>query len=100
MTAIRPATDADLDAVATLHATRIGEGFLSSLGPGFLRRLYRRVLRSPDGFVIVATDGPRVVGFVAGIGDLGALYRRFVVHDGVAAGVAALPRLVPPRSRG
>ena len=94
MTTTRTAVDADLDAVAALHATRIGEGFLSSLGEGFLRRLYRRVLRSPDGFVLVAADGPRVVGFVAGTGDLGALYRRFVVHDGVVAGLAALPRLV------
>lgn len=94
MTTIRAATDADLDRVAALHASRISEGFLSSLGPAFLRRLYRRVLRSPDGFVIVAVVDGRVAGFAAGIGDLGALYRRFVVHDGLVAGLAALGRLV------
>jgi ribosomal protein S18 acetylase RimI-like enzyme len=95
---IRTAGSADLGAVAALHADRIGEGFLSRLGPAFLRRLYRRVLHSSDGFVLVATDpavsGPRVIGFVAGIGSVGALYRRFVVRDGLVAGTLAAPRLV------
>ena len=95
---VRAAGPADLAAVAALHADRIGEGFLSSLGPGFLRRLYRRVLASPDGFVLVATPsgsaaGP-VVGFVAGVGSVGALYRRFLVRDGIVAGVLAAPKLV------
>jgi ribosomal protein S18 acetylase RimI-like enzyme len=94
MTDLRPAGPADLAAVATLHADRIAEGFLSSLGPAFLRRLYGRVLRSPDGFVLVAADGPRVVGFVAGVADLGRLYKQFVLHDGVVAGLAAAPRLL------
>ncbi|MGZ4754409.1 MAG: GNAT family N-acetyltransferase [Acidimicrobiia bacterium] len=79
--------------MAALHAERIAEGFLSSLGPGFLRRLYGRVLASEDGFVLVADDDG-VVGFVAGVGDLGALYRRFLLRDGIVAGLAAAPRLV------
>jgi ribosomal protein S18 acetylase RimI-like enzyme len=92
---VRAATDADLPTVATLHAERIGEGFLSSLGPGFLRRLYRRVLRSDDGFVLVAGDPGRApTGFVAGVGSVGALYRSFLLHDGVVAGALAAPRLV------
>jgi ribosomal protein S18 acetylase RimI-like enzyme len=95
---IRAAVPDDLAAVAALHADRIGEGFLSSLGPGFLRRLYRRVLESPDGFVLVATPaasaaGP-VLGFVAGVGSVGALYRRFLLRDGIVAGVRAAPKLV------
>ena len=93
---VRPARASDVGAVAGLHADRIGEGFLSSLGPAFLARLYRRVLRSDDGFVLVATDGGAgpVLGFVAGVGSVGALYRRFLIHDGVIAGLRAAPRLV------
>ena len=95
---VRAAAPADLGVVAALHADRIGEGFLSSLGTAFLRRLYRRVLRSTDGFVLVATDpavsGPRVIGFVAGVGSVGALYRRFLVRDGVVAGALAASQLV------
>ena len=100
---VRFATVADVDAVAALHADRIAEGFLVTLGPAFLRRLYRRIVRSPRGFVLVA-DGPadgtrRVVGFVAVADDTAALYREFVLHDGVRAGLAAAPGIVrAPRS--
>ncbi len=91
---IRPATDADLPVIARLHAERIAEGFLSSLGPGFLRRLYRRVLRSDGSFVLVAAADATVQGFVAGVPDLGALYREFMLRDGVVAGVLAAPKLL------
>ena len=90
---IRPATDADLAAVANLHAERISEGFLSSLGTGFLRRLYRRVLRTERSLLLVAAAGDEVRGFVAGVADVGALYREFLWHDGLIAGALAAPRL-------
>lgn len=92
---VRPATDADLSQVADLHASRISEGFLSSLGVPFLARLYRRVLASADSFVLVADHGTvPTVGFVAGVADVGGLYRRFLIRDGLVAGVRAAPRLV------
>lgn len=91
---IRPATDADLPTIARLHAARIAEGFLSSLGPAFLRRLYRRVLRSDGSFVLVATGDDSVQGFVAGVPDVGALYREFMLRDGVVAGTVAAPKLL------
>lgn len=95
---VRPATSVDLPRVAELHAERISEGFLSSLGLPFLCRLYARALSSPDSFILV-NDGQRngpsdVNGFVAGVEDLGAFYRRFVLRDGIAAGLRAAPRLV------
>jgi ribosomal protein S18 acetylase RimI-like enzyme len=84
--------------LAELHATRMTEGFLSELGPRFLRILYRRIVASPDAFVFVVEaplDGTKtVVGFAAGALDVGDLYRRFVLRDGVIAGIAAAPRLV------
>ncbi len=101
---LRLAGDADAARLAELHATRITDGFLPSLGPGFLTRLYRRVARSPDSFAYVATDagpegrdgsgGGRVMGFAAATEDIGKLYRSFALHDGVVAGIAAAPRLL------
>jgi len=91
---LRPARQGDARAVATLHARLITEGFLSSLGPRFLHRLYRRIVRSEDCFVLVAHDAGTPVGFIAGTESLGRLYRRFLVHDGVVAGLSAPVRIV------
>jgi len=91
---VRVGTEADADIVAALHASEISEGFLPSLGRTFLARLYRRIVRSPRSFLLVADDDGRAVGFVAGSEDVGALYRSFLLHDGVAAGLRALPRIV------
>ncbi|MEP6624048.1 MAG: GNAT family N-acetyltransferase [Acidimicrobiia bacterium] len=91
---IRLATATDLPRVADLHVTRISEGFLSSLGTSFLRRLYRRVLRTPEAFVLVDERDGEVVGFVAGVANLSVLYRTFLVRDGVIAAISAAPRVV------
>jgi ribosomal protein S18 acetylase RimI-like enzyme len=91
---VRPGTEADAAAAAVLHATSIAEGFLSALGPRFLSRLYRRIVLSPDAFLLVADDGGRTAGFIAGALDLRALYRRFIVHDGLPAALSSLPLLL------
>ena len=101
MPIVRFATVADVDAVAALHADRIAEGFLVTLGPAFLRRLYGRIVRSPRAFVLVA-DSPtggahRVDGYVAVADDTAALYREFLLHDGVRAGLAAAPVIMRAR---
>jgi ribosomal protein S18 acetylase RimI-like enzyme len=93
MTDVRTGTEADASAAASLHASQITEGFLSSLGRPFLTRLYRRVARSPQSFVLVAQQDDTVVGFVAGSEDVRVLYRSFLLHDGVAAAISALPQL-------
>ena len=91
---LRWATPADAPRLAALHVSEIGEGFLATLGSGFLRALYRRVVRDPGSFAVVAaTDNEDVVGFVAGTVDTAALYRRFLARDGAVAGASALPRL-------
>jgi ribosomal protein S18 acetylase RimI-like enzyme len=91
---VRTGGDADAPAAARLHAGRIGEGFLSFLGPAFLTRLYRRIARTDGSFLLVADDGGTVVGFIAGSADIGRLYRSFLVRDGLAAGLSAAPRLI------
>ena len=80
--------------LADMHARRINEGFLASLGPVFLGRLYRRVVRSPRAFAMVAEENGRVVAFCAAAENVGRLYREFMVRDGIQAGVASAPRLV------
>lgn len=92
----RLARDTDAARLAELHASRITDGFLPSLGPAFLARLYRRIVRSTDSFAYVVTDEPsdRVVGFAAATADLGQLYRSFALRDGVVAGIVAAPQLL------
>jgi ribosomal protein S18 acetylase RimI-like enzyme len=90
---------ADAGVAAHLHADRIGQGFLSLLGPRFLGRLYRRICLDPGSFLIVATDGGlpgdgAVVGFVAGSADVPGLYRSFLWRDGVVAALPTLGHLV------
>ena len=91
---IRLGTQADARAAARLHATEINEGFLPTLGAAFLTRLYRRIVRDPDSFLLVAEDGGHIEGFIAGTDDVGALYKSFALRDGVVAGIAAAPRIV------
>ena len=94
---VRLATVADARAIASLHADRIGEGFLVTLGPAFLGRLYRRIVQSPGAFVLVvdrpgggAAAGARPIGgFIAVAEHTGALYREFLIRDGAPAALAA-----------
>ena len=91
---VRAGTDADASAAACLHATAITEGFLSSLGPRFLTRLYRRMVRDPSSFLLVAEEDGAVIGHAAATENVSHLYRQFLLRDGVVAGIAAAPRLL------
>ena len=77
-----------------LHSGQIQGGFLSLLGPGFLRHLYRRICLSQGSFLVVAEDDGGVIGFVAGSADVGALYRDFLVHDGLRVAWGSAGRLL------
>ena len=91
---IRRATVADVDAMAALHAECIAEGFLVTLGPAFLRRLYGRIVRSSRAFAMVASERDGVVGYVACAVDTGAFYREFAWRDGLVAGTVAAARII------
>jgi len=84
----------DAVSAADLHARLISEGFLSSLGPRFLGRLYRRITRSEGSFLLIAESGGTTVGFIAGSVATGRLYRSFLTRDGIAAFLSAPVRLV------
>jgi ribosomal protein S18 acetylase RimI-like enzyme len=90
---VRLAAEGDADRLAELHASRIRDGFLASLGRGFLARLYRRIVASDGAFAFVAAEAPssRVIGFTAAAVDTGTLYREFAVHDGWKVGLTVLP---------
>lgn len=90
---LRVGTEADATGAALLHGGQISEGFLSSLGPGFLRLLYRRIVHAPASFLLVLVEGDRTVGFIAGSTDVGGLYRTFMLRDGAAVVVTSALRL-------
>jgi ribosomal protein S18 acetylase RimI-like enzyme len=81
----------DAPAIAGLHAERIGEGFLVTLGPRFLTRLYRRIALSPAAVLVVAESADRIVGFLAATTSTRRLYADFLRRDALAAGVVAAP---------
>jgi ribosomal protein S18 acetylase RimI-like enzyme len=91
---LRTGQPGDASAVATLHAERIGEGFLVTLGPRFLHRLYRRIALSPHAVLLVADSGERIVGFVAATTSTRRLYGEFLRRDALPAGLAAAPAVL------
>jgi len=91
---LRSGTEDDAAAAAALHVGQITEGFLTFLGARFLRRLYRRVTRTPGSFLFIAETEGATVGFLAGSVDVAALYRAFVRRDGAAAVGACGGRLL------
>ena len=69
--------------VAKLHAEGIARGFISSLGPTFIKQLYRGIVSCPSAFCLVAVDEDRVVGFLAGAESVGKLYRSLILRRGL-----------------
>jgi ribosomal protein S18 acetylase RimI-like enzyme len=92
--AVRAGRPEDAPAVAAIHAERISEGFLVTLGQPFLVRLYRRIGLSPGGVLVVVERDGSVVGFAAGAVDTRRLYREFLRHDALRAGMSAAPALL------
>lgn len=74
---------AEAPVVANLHSEHIPTGFLSTLGVGFLTRLYLAVSDCRDGFVLVAVDeADRVRGFISGATDIKGVYRSVIIRHG------------------
>lgn len=72
----------DAEKVAQIHIEAIGIGFISSLGLNFVRTLYREIGNSKVGFVYVADENSKVVGFIAGAMDVSKLYKEIVLKKG------------------
>src|SRR5207244_2078426 len=67
-------------------------GFLPTLGPRFLSRLYRRIARSERACAFVVSDGDRVLAFAAGTQNVSEFYREFLVRDGAVSALLAAPK--------
>lgn len=79
MITIRRMTIADIPAVVRVHIEAFPNFFLTFLGPGFLRELYRGIVRDPAGIAFVAEGGDGVCGgFVAGTFEPAGFYRRLL----------------------
>ena len=83
MVQIRNIIAQDVVQVALLHVEGISSGFISSLGPVFVRQLYRGIASAPGAFCLVASEQGRVLGFIAGAESVGKLYRSVILHRGV-----------------
>jgi len=91
---LRAAGPADVEAIVRVHLAAFPDFFLSRLGAGFLRQLYRTFVQDPDGICLVAHcaaagETSRIVGFIAGSSAPAMLFRRALLHRGVAFAWAA-----------
>jgi ribosomal protein S18 acetylase RimI-like enzyme len=67
--------------VARLHIASLDQGFLSTLGSGFLAELYRSIDQCPQAVLIVKYQQGEVIGFVAGVtGPMSLIYRRMMLR--------------------
>jgi ribosomal protein S18 acetylase RimI-like enzyme len=83
--------------VAALHMTILNKGFLTRLGEGFLRQLYKAIPACPSGFGYVCEqpDGT-VLGFIACAESTGRLYKQSLLRRGLMMIFAALRHIVRP----
>ena len=77
---------------AELHRSTIRTGFLTSLGPMFLRQLYAAVSSCPSGFGFVCRrdDDGAILGFVACADDTARVYRQALLRRGVLMAIPLL----------
>ena len=65
--------------VAHLHAANLDQGFLATMGVGFLTELYRAIDKCPQSVLIVKCEQGKVIGFVSGVAaPMFVVYRRLM----------------------
>ncbi|MCD4749040.1 MAG: hypothetical protein K8R59_06680 [Thermoanaerobaculales bacterium] len=82
-------TEAHLDDVCRLHRAAMGASLWARLGPLFLRRLYRALVKSPDFIGLVYIEESRVRGFIAGSSNGPRMMRRILARHVFQLGAAA-----------
>lgn len=97
MAEVRRVVPADSTSVfnqlAEIHRKEIHEGFLSTLGDRFLVRLYTTLANANNSFVFASFEGDKMLGFIVGAMDTGAVYKEFARKAGLSSFVALLPKL-------
>ncbi len=84
----------DVPAIVDIHLLSFPGFFLSSLGPVFLRHLYRGIVRDEAGFVFVVTLEDRIRGFVAGTTSPAGFYKRLLHRAWPQFVMASIPPLL------
>jgi ribosomal protein S18 acetylase RimI-like enzyme len=82
--------------VAELHIVNINQGFLSTLGVGFVSLMYRAIDEGDDSVLLLARVNGQVVGFVAGATGMRPIYKRMLRYWPQLFW-ALLPSLFSPR---
>lgn len=81
--------------IAKLHMRCLDQGFLATLGEGFLALMYESMDRA-DGVTLITEEREgRVVGFITGSSGMGPIYRR-MLHSPFRLALALAPALVSP----
>ena len=81
--------------VARLHVRCLDQGFLATLGEGFLALMYEAIDRADETTLLVEEDSGQVQGFVTGGTGMGAIYKR-MLRSPVRLARALAPALVRP----
>jgi ribosomal protein S18 acetylase RimI-like enzyme len=76
---IRLAIKNDAGQIADIHRKEIINGFLSGLGDKFLEKIYSALIEFDMSFCVVAEEGGRVIGFIAGTVELNGFYYYFLL---------------------
>jgi ribosomal protein S18 acetylase RimI-like enzyme len=79
--------------VAQLHAEGITEGFLSTLGSGFLAQLYRGIAGARDSGVFISVEGDEVLGFISYARDVKSCYQEVLRRRWPHLALAMVPNL-------
>ena len=84
-------------AVAELHRTGIETGFLSSLGPRFLRQMYAAITSTSAAFGYVwQQPNGQVLGFVTAAEDTPRMYKQVLLRRGLPMALAVLRFVLRP----
>lgn len=81
--------------VAMLHVRCLDQGFLATLGEGFLALMYEAIDRADGTLLITEERDGQVVGFITGGTGMGPIYKR-MLRSPVRLGLALAPALVRP----
>lgn len=81
--------------VARLHVRCLDQGFLATLGEGFLALMYEAIDAAEGAILITEDGGGQVTGFITGGSGMGPIYRR-MLRSPVRLFLALAPALLRP----
>ncbi|WP_165942165.1 GNAT family N-acetyltransferase [Luteimonas arsenica] len=81
--------------VARLHMRCLDQGFLATLGEGFLALMYEAIDRTEGATLLVAEDGGQVQGFITGGVGMRPIYSR-MMRSPMRLGLALAPAMLRP----